>query len=298
MEQFDIIIIGAGTAGMTAGIYAARANKKTLILEGKNYGGQIINTPDIENFPALNHISGIEYATNLYNQVKELGVTYKREEVQNITEDRLVTTNKNQYQAKAVIIATGTQNRKLGLEGEDNLVGRGISYCATCDGRFYKGKNVAVIGGGNTAIEDAIYLSDLADKVYLIHRREGFRADQKAIEILKSKDNVEFILNNKPNKLIAENKLTGLEIINNENEITMIDVSGIFIAIGQIPNTEIFKDFIDLNESGYIKSKDGVHTNIDKIYVAGDVREKELRQLITAASDGAIAANTAITEIQ
>lgn len=298
MEQFYIIIIGAGTAGMTAGIYAARANKKTLILEGKNYGGQIINTPDIENFPALNHISGIEYATNLYNQVKELGVTYKREEVQNITEDRVVTTNKNQYQAKAVIIATGTQNRKLGLEGEDNLVGRGISYCATCDGRFYKGKNVAVIGGGNTAIEDAIYLSDLADKVYLIHRREGFRADQKAIEILKSKENVEFILNNKPHKLIAENKLTGLEIINNENEITMIDVSGIFIAIGQIPNTEIFKDFIDLNESGYIKSKDGVHTNIDKIYVAGDVREKELRQLITAASDGAIAANTAITEIQ
>lgn len=298
MEQFDIIIIGAGTAGMTAGIYAARANKKTLILEGKNYGGQIINTPDIENFPALNHISGIEYATNLYNQVKELGVTYKREEVQNITEDRVVTTNKNQYQAKAVIIATGTQNRKLGLEGEDNLIGRGMSYCATCDGRFYKGKNVAVIGGGNTAIEDAIYLSDLAEKVYLIHRREGFRADQKAIEILKSKANVEFILNNKPYKLITDNKLTGLEIINNENEITMIDVSGIFIAIGQIPNTEIFKDFIDLNESGYIKSKDGVHTNIDKIYVAGDVREKELRQLITAASDGAIAANTAITEIQ
>ena len=147
---------------MTAGIYATRANKKTLILEGKNYGGQIINTPDIENFPALNHISGIEYATNLYNQVKELGVTYKREEVQNITKDRLVTTNKNQYQAKAIIIATGTQNRKLGLEGEDTLVGRGISYCATCDGRFYKGKNVAVIGGGNTAIEDAIYLSDLA----------------------------------------------------------------------------------------------------------------------------------------
>ncbi len=298
MEQFDIIIIGAGTAGMTAGIYAARANKKTLILEGKNYGGQIINTPDIENFPALNHISGIEYATNLYNQVKDLSVSYKREEVQNITEDRVVTTNKNQYQAKAVIIATGTQNRKLGLEGEDNLVGRGISYCATCDGRFYKGKNVAVIGGGNTAIEDAIYLSDLADKVYLIHRREGFRADQKAIEILKSKENVEFILNNKPNKLIAENKLTGLEIINNENEITKIDISGIFIAIGQIPNTEIFKNFIDLNESGYIKSKDGVHTNMDKIYVAGDVREKELRQLITAASDGAIAANTAITEIQ
>lgn len=298
MEQFDIIIIGAGTAGMTAGIYAARANKKTLILEGKNYGGQIINTPDIENFPALNHISGIEYATNLYNQVKDLGVSYKREEVQNITEDRVVTTNKNQHQAKAVIIATGTQNRKLGLEGEDNLVGRGISYCATCDGRFYKGKNVAVIGGGNTAIEDAIYLSDLADKVYLIHRREGFRADQKAIEILKSKENVEFILNNKPHKLIAENKLTGLEIINNENEITKIDISGIFIAIGQIPNTEIFKNFIDLNESGYIKSKDGVHTNMDKIYVAGDVREKELRQLITAASDGAIAANTAITEIQ
>ena len=298
MEEFDIIIIGAGTAGMTAGIYASRANKKTLILEGKNYGGQIINTPDIENFPALKHISGIEYATNLYNQIKELGVIYRKEEVLKITEERKITTNKHEYQAKAIIIATGTQNRKLGLEGEEKLIGKGISYCATCDGRFYKGKKVAIIGGGNTAIDDAIYLSDLADKVYLIHRREGFRADKKTLEILKSKENVEFLLNYKPHKIIVENKITGLEIINNNNEIKTIDISGMFVAIGQIPNTDIFKDLINLDNLGYIKTKEIVRTNIEKIYAAGDVREKDLRQLVTAASDGAIAANTAIADIQ
>ena len=298
MEEFDIIIIGAGTAGMTAGIYTARANKKALLLEGKNYGGQIINTPDIENFPTISHISGIDYATNLYNQIKELGVIYKREEVIKLTENRIITTKKNQYKAKAVIIATGTQNRKLGLKNEEKLIGRGISYCATCDGRFYKGKNVAVIGGGNTAIEDAIYLSDLAEKVYLIHRREEFRAEQKAIDILKSKENVEILLNYIPNELIIENKLTGLEVINKNGEKKTIDISGIFVAVGQNPNTEMFKNLIELDKSGYIKSKDGVHTNLEKIYVAGDVREKELRQLVTAAADGAIAANTAITEIQ
>ena len=298
MEEFDIIIIGAGTAGMTAGIYTARANKKVLLLEGKNYGGQIINTPDIENFPTISHISGIDYATNLYNQIKELGVIYKREEVIKLTENRIITTKKNQYKAKAVIIATGTQNRKLGLKNEEKLIGRGISYCATCDGRFYKGKNVAVIGGGNTAIEDAIYLSDLAEKVYLIHRREEFRAEQKAIDILKSKENVELLLNYIPNELIIENKLTGLEVINKNGEKKTINISGIFVAVGQNPNTEMFKNLIELDKSGYIKSKDGVHTNLEKIYVAGDVREKELRQLVTAAADGAIAANTAITEIQ
>lgn len=298
MEEFDIIIIGAGTAGMTAGIYTARANKKVLLLEGKNYGGQIINTPDIENFPTISHISGIDYATNLYNQIKELGVIYKREEVIKLTENRIITTKKNQYKAKAVIIATGTQNRKLGLKNEEKLIGRGISYCATCDGRFYKGKNVAVIGGGNTAIEDAIYLSDLAEKVYLIHRREEFRAEQKAIDILKSKENVEILLNYIPNELIIENKLTGLEVINKNGEKKTINISGIFVAVGQNPNTEMFKNLIELDKSGYIKSKDGVHTNLEKIYVAGDVREKELRQLVTAAADGAIAANTAITEIQ
>ena len=298
MEEFDIIIIGAGTAGMTAGIYTARANKKVLLLEGKNYGGQIINTPDIENFPTISHISGIDYATNLYNQIKELGVIYKREEVIKLTENRIITTKKNQYKAKAVIIATGTQNRKLGLKNEEKLIGRGISYCATCDGRFYIGKKVAVIGGGNTAIEDAIYLSDLAEKVYLIHRREEFRAEQKAIDILKSKENVEILLNYIPNELIIENKLTGLEVINKNGEKKTINISGIFVAVGQNPNTEMFKNLIELDKSGYIKSKDGVHTNLEKIYVAGDVREKELRQLVTAAADGAIAANTAITEIQ
>lgn len=295
--MYDIIIVGAGPAGLTAALYAGRANKKVLVLEAKAYGGQIINTPKIENYPGIPNISGFELATNLYNQVVSLGIEVKLEKVIRIEEDKVIT-NESEYETKAIILATGAENRKLNLPKEEKLVGKGISYCATCDGAFYKEKIVAVNGGGNTALEDAIYLSNIAKKVYLIHRRDSFRGEHKYIEEALKKENVEVIYNSTITKLIGDNKLTQIEVTNKENEIKTIDVNGLFIAIGQTPKNEYFKNIIELNEEGYIISEDGVHTTKENIYVAGDTRVKELRQLTTAISDGAIAATTAIKEME
>ena len=294
--MYDIIIVGAGPAGLTSALYARRAGKKVLVLEAKTYGGQIINTSSIENYPALPNVSGFDFATNLYNQVKALDAEIKFETVIRIEEDKTVVTNKDKYQAKSIILATGAENRKLNLDKEAELVGKGVSYCATCDGNFYKDKIVAVNGGGNTALEDAIYLSNLAKKVYLIHRRDEFRGEQKYLEELKKKDNVEFILNANVIKLNGEDRLESIDIKQND-EVKTIDIDGLFIAVGQEPKNEIFANLINLN-NGYIDSIDGVHTNVDGIYVAGDTRVKELRQLTTAVSDGAIAATTAIKEME
>lgn len=290
--MYDIIIIGAGPAGLSAGIYARRASKKVLILEALSYGGQIINTKDIENYPTEYHISGFDFATKLYNQVKDLGAEIKFEKVIDIKNNKDVITNKNTYEAKAIIIATGCTNRKLGLDNEDKFLGRGVSYCATCDGNFYKGKDVAVVGGGNTAIDDALYLSDIANKVYLIHRREEFRADQKLIDLLKNKTNIEFILNSNVTKLIGNEKLEKIEVTNKE-----INVDGLFVAIGRIPENDIFKNIVNMDENGYIISGEDCHTNIPNIFVAGDNRTKNVRQLVTATSDGAIAAIEAVKYI-
>ena len=193
--MYDIIIVGAGPAGLTAALYAGRANKKILVLEAKVPGGQIVNANEVTNYPGIEKISGSDYATNLYNQVINLGVEIKFETVLSITEDKEVTTNIDTYKSKAIILATGAENRKLRIENEERLVGKGISYCATCDGNFYKGKIVAVVGGGNTALEDALYLSDLASKVYLIHRRDTFRGENKLVEDIKKKNNIEIIYN-------------------------------------------------------------------------------------------------------
>ena len=294
--MYDIIIIGAGPAGLTSGIYGKRAGKKVLILEALSYGGQIINSLDIENYPVESHISGFDFATKLYNQVKELEVEIKFEkvnEIKNSNEKKTVITSKNSYETKTVIIATGCSNRKLGLVNEDSFVGKGLSYCATCDGNFYKEKEVAVVGGGNTAIEDALFLSDLASKVYLIHRRDKFRADQKVVDLLKNKSNVEFILNSNITKLIGNERLEKIEINNNEE----IKIDGLFAAIGKTPETAIFKDLITLDEYGYIDSGENCNTNIAGIFVAGDNRTKSVRQLVTATSDGAVAAIEAVKYI-
>ena len=294
--MYDIIIIGAGPAGLTSGIYGKRAGKKVLILEALSYGGQIINSLDIENYPVESHISGFDFATKLYNQVKELEVEIKFEkvnEIKNSNEKKTVITSKNNYETKTVIIATGCSNRKLGLVNEDSFVGKGLSYCATCDGNFYKEKEVAVVGGGNTAIEDALFLSDLASKVYLIHRRDKFRADQKVVDLLKNKSNVEFILNSNITKLIGNERLEKIEINNNEE----IKIDGLFVAIGKTPETAIFKDLITLDEYGYIDSGENCNTNIAGIFVAGDNRTKSVRQLVTATSDGAVAAIEAVKYI-
>ena len=296
--MYDLIIIGAGPAGLTSALYALRANKKVLVLEAKSYGGQIINASKIENYPGIANISGYEYATNLYNQVKELGLEIKYEAVLDIDKEKNVKTTKNTYQAKAIIIATGVENRKLGLENEKNYIGKGLSYCATCDGNFYKNKIVAVVGGGNTALVDALYLADIVDKLYIIHRRDIFRGEGIYLNELQKKENVEFVLNSTIVNLKGNDLLESIDIKVSDGTITEIKIDGLFVAIGQVAQNHKFSNLIDIDEFGYIKSDDGVHTNDKGIYVAGDTRVKSVRQLTTAVGDGAIAATTAIDEMR
>ena len=293
--MYDIIIVGAGPAGLTAAIYALRANKKVLIFEAKAYGGQIASSSVVENYPGYEKISGFDLATNMYNQVIKLGGEIKYEEVISI-KDGEVTTNNGSYKCKAIILATGVQNGKLGIDNEDALKGKGVSYCATCDGNFFKGKDVALVGGGNTALEDALYLSNIVNKVYLIHRRDTFRGDQRNLDELKKKDNVEFILNSNVVKINGTDLLESIDV-NTNGDIRNINVSGLFIAVGHVPANEAFSNMVELDDRGYIKSEDGVHTSSKNIYVAGDTRVKNLRQLVTATADGAIAATTAMREM-
>lgn len=298
--MYDIIIIGAGPAGLTAAIYAKRASKNVLVLEAKSYGGQIINTLDIENYPVEAHISGFDFATKLYNQTKELGAEIKFEKVVDINDKgqvKEVITTKNTYTAKAVIIATGSENRKLGIEKEAELIGKGISYCATCDGAFFRKKNVAVVGGGNTALEDALYLSDLVNKVYLIHRRDEFRGEESTVRRLKEKENIEFVYNSNVTKLNANERLESIEVTNKDGSTRTIEIDGLFVAVGRIPENENFAKLINLDNSGYIIANEDCKTNVAGIFVAGDNRTKEVRQLVTATSDGAIAATAAIKYI-
>ena len=298
--MYDIIIVGAGPAGLTAAIYARRASKKVLVLEAKNYGGQIINTLDIENYPVEAHISGFEFATKLYEQAKSLGAEIVFEKVTDIrinAGEKEIVTPKNTYNAKAVILATGSENRKLGLPKEDELIGKGISYCATCDGAFFRKKNVAVVGGGNTALEDALYLSDIAEKVYLIHRRDEFRGEDSTVNQLKSRDNIEFVYNSTVSELISQDRLNSIEVTNTSGEKRIIELDGLFVAIGRIPENQNFAKFINLDQAGYVISGENCMTNVDGLFVAGDNRTKEVRQLVTATADGAVAATAAVKYI-
>lgn len=297
MEEYDIIIIGGGPAGLTAGIYAGRAGKSVLILEGRALGGQIINAPDVRNFPGILAISGAELASNMFKQVQEFGGEVKFERAMGI-KDMIVHTDGGEYKAKAIILATGAENRKLGLYGEDKLVGKGVSYCATCDGNFFKNKTVAVVGGGNTALEDATYLSAIAKKVYLIHRRDEFRGDEANIKKVKECDNVEMILSANVREILGEDKVTGLVVELKDGEEKEIAVNGVFFAIGYVPQASEFADLVKLDKDGYIETEDGIHTSAKGIYVAGDARKKDLKQLVTAASDGAIAVSVALKEME
>ncbi len=295
--MYQIIIIGAGPAGLTSALYALRANKKVLLLEAKAYGGQILTANSVENYPGIEKISGVDFADQLYHQVEKLGVEIKYETVLRVESDKTVITNNGKYQADAIIIATGASNRKLNIEREQEFVGKGVSYCASCDGTFYKNKIVAVNGGGNTALDDALYLSGIAAKVYLVHRREEFRGENKTLEELKKKENVEFILNANIVSLNGKDHLESITLKDQSENTREISVDGLFIAIGQEPKNEIFSNVVDLDDKGYILSEDGVHTKTEGIYVAGDTRVKLLRQLTTAVSDGSIAATVAIREM-
>ena len=300
--MYDIIIIGAGPAGLTAAIYARRASKTVLVLEALSYGGQIINTPDIENYPAAMHISGFDFATKVYEQAQELGAEFVFEKAVGIRDNggtKEVVTEDNTYTCKALIIATGSENRKLGIENEEALVGRGVSYCATCDGAFYRGKTVAVAGGGNTALEDALYLSDLAETVYLIHRRDAFRGDEATVSALKERKNVKFIYNSNVTKLIADKRLTAVEFTDkNTGAVTTLEINGLFVAIGRIPENQNFAQLIKLDGSGYVEAGEDCLTNVPGIFAAGDNRTKSVRQLVTAAADGAVAATAAVKYVQ
>jgi len=293
-KQYDIVIVGAGTAGLSAAIYAVRAGKRVIVLEATTHGGQIVNTPEVENYPGIQKISGFEFANNLYEQAKSLGAEVIYEKVIGIEvngEEKIVHTTKEDYQAKAVILATGAKNRPLGLEHEKEWIGAGISYCATCDGMFYRGKDVAVAGGGNTALEDAIFLTNYCRKVYLIHRRDAFRGEEKLLQTLKEKPNVEFVLNANITRLIGEDGVDGVEVEDkNTHEKQVIDVMGLFVAIGQMPENSEFINVVDLDKGGYIEAKEDCKTKTKGIFTAGDCRTKKVRQLATAASDGAIAA--------
>lgn len=294
--MYDIAIIGAGPAGMTAAIYARRANKTVLLIEAKTYGGQIINALDIENYPTAEHISGFDFATKMYEQVKKMDaevVFTTAKKINNLGVVKEIVTDDGTYTAKTVIIATGLENRPLGL-GEEKMIGRGISYCATCDGAFYKGKTVAVVGGGNTALSDVLVLADLAEKVYLIHRRTEFRGEAKLVEQVKNRANVELVLDSEVEKLEGEKRLEAVEVKNKNDEVRRILVDGLFVAVGQMPKNENFADVIEVDEAGYILADESCETNVAGIFVAGDNRKKEVRQLVTATSDGAVAALKAV----
>jgi thioredoxin reductase (NADPH) len=305
----DVIIIGAGTAGLTAAIYALRAGKSVLVLEQGNYGGQIINTPKVENYPGIEQISGYEFAAGLYRQAEKLGMEYRSEKVTDIrledgaeareelssasleTGNKIVETTEQSYRARAVILATGAKNRPLGIEKEAEYTGRGISYCATCDGMFFRGKKVAVVGGGNTALEDAAFLSNYCEKVYLIHRRETFRGEEKLVKELRKKENVEFFLNKTVQELEGGATLQAVVLRDKiSREESRLEISGLFVAIGQMPENGVFAGLVDLDENGYILAGEDCRTNVEGIFAAGDCRKKTVRQLTTAAADGAVAA--------
>lgn len=294
--MYDIIIIGAGPAGLSAAIYALRASKTVLVLEANTYGGQIVNTPDIENYPVEEHISGFEFATKLYTQAANLGAELKFERALSVEGDavKTVRTAKNSYEAKAVIIASGAENRKLGVAREEEMVGKGISYCATCDGAFYRNKKVAVVGGGDTAFEDAAYLADIADTVYLIHRRDTFRAAHTTVEKLQSRENVQFVLNSTVEELLTDKKLVGIKVRDKAGNESEIAVDCLFVAVGRIPENKSFENVLSLDSEGYAVAGEDCITASKGIFVAGDNRVKDVRQLVTATADGAVAATNAV----
>ncbi len=292
--MYDIAIIGAGPAGLTAAVYARRAEKSVLVIEKETFGGQITHSPKVENYPGTLRMSGNEFAEKLVEQALSLGAEIELDEITAIETEsetkKLVGVN-GTYEAKSVIIASGSKHRTLGAENEERFVGAGISYCAVCDGAFYKGKEVAVIGGGNTALQEAVMLSDLCKKVTLVQNLAFFTGEKKLLDQLEKKGNVEFITNSVVCAIDGDDSLSSIRIINTETkEEKTLFVDGIFVAIGQVPENEPFKAVSSLDDYGYIISGEECESGTEGVFVAGDCRTKRVRQIATAVSDGAIAA--------
>ena len=297
--MYDIIIVGAGPAGLSAAIYAAKANKKVLVLEALTYGGQIINTEKIVNYPGFTEVSGVDFATKLYEQATNLGAEIIFDKVIGIdTKEMKVITNSNEYNTKAIILAMGVQNKKTGLANEDSFIGHGLSYCATCDGNFYKDKDVCVYGGELSTLDEALYLSDICSNVYVINKSDSFKDGDNLLEKINSKTNIHLILNSDIKSINGGANIESVDVLDKSGNITTLNINGLFIALGKIPeNNNIVKD-IKLDDNGYIVAREDCHTNINHVYVAGDIRTKNLRQLTTACADGANAATMAIKEMR
>ena len=296
---YDIIIIGGGPAGITAGIYGIRSGLKVLVLEKQNVGGSVINTYEIKNFPTYKNITGADFCVKLYEQASFNNLEIKNEEVIDVDfSDKIKTikTKNNFFKTKTVIICSGTTPKKLGIENEDELIGRGISYCALCDGNFFKDKIVGVVGGGDSSMEDAIYLSSLCKKVYVFVRNSSLKAQVVLQNTLfdsnKKNNNIEILYNTQVKKLLGENKLEEIEI-DNKTQPKRLKIDGLFLAIGSNPDTNIYKNKLDLNDYGYIKTDANLQTSIKGVFAGGDVIEKQIRQIITACSDGAVCATNA-----
>ncbi len=296
--QYDVIIIGCGPAGLTAAIYASRANLKTMILEGETPGGKLTKTYEIENYPGIKKISGVDLAMQMMEHGQEFGAELnfgKVVDVEDLGESKLIKLEDGQqFTCKAVIVATGTKERLLDVPNADQFTGRGVSYCAVCDGAFYKGKKVTVIGGGNSALEESLYLTQLVDQVNIVIRRDEFRAEAKTVEKVKSNPKINIVHKHLPHELVVEDgKVAGLVVRNVEtNELTTLECSGIFPYIGADPATDFLKNLGVLNEAGYMIVDENMATKVKGIYGAGDVVVKDLRQVVTATNDGAIAANS------
>lgn len=299
----DIIIIGAGPAGLTAGLYALRSGKSVKIFEKESIGGQISTSPKVENYPSIKQISGMELATNMFEQVMELGIDFEYDEIKEIiktSEGFTVKTDYDEFTSKAVIIATGVKHKKLNLPNEEDLIGKGISYCATCDGPFFKDEDVAVIGDGNSAFQYALLLANYCKSVIICTLFDWFVADNALVEKAKSLNNVKIITDVSTKEYIISdnNDLSGLKFKNlKTNEESSINVKGCFIAIGQIPDNKIFANLVDLDDQGFIIANESCLTKTEGLFVCGDCRTKEVRQVTTAASDGAIAATQAVKYI-
>ncbi|MBE6589175.1 MAG: FAD-binding protein [Ruminococcaceae bacterium] len=299
--KYDLIVVGAGPAGMTAALYGARASKSVLVLEGEFPGGQILTSEKIENYPALPATDGYTFAENLKSQILSLGVTLESalvDRVEKREDGFAVFSGETEYRGRSVILATGLRHRHLGVPGEDALIGKGISFCATCDGMFFKNKRVAVVGGGNTAVQDALVLSELCEHVYLIHRRLELRAERELCERVFEKENVEFLGECVVSEIRGEGRVEALILEDlGTHEKKEVFVAGLFEAVGQIPQNEAFRDTVALDEFGYFVTDGSCATSCRGIFAAGDACSKSVRQLTTAVADGTVAALSAVAYI-
>lgn len=299
MERvYDMIVIGGGPAGYTAALYAARAGLDTVVLEKLSAGGQMALTSQIDNYPGFDEgIDGFELGEKMQAGAERFGVETELAEVLSFELDgeiKKLVTDSGDFYGKTVVISTGANPRELGVDKEQQMVGRGVNYCAACDGMFYKGKVVAVVGGGNSAVADAMILSRIAEKVIIVHRRDTLRATKVYHDALEKAGNVEFAWDSVVSELLHEEKLTGLKIRNvKTEEESVLEVDGVFVSVGRAPVTELFKDILELDKAGYIVADESTRTNIPGVFAAGDVRTKALRQVVTAVADGAMAAHYA-----